>query len=53
MAAQQDTSSAHGAEIKLPLPKQAGGKPLLEALKDRKSTREFGDNELNVGLHSD
>jgi SagB-type dehydrogenase family enzyme len=52
MAAQQDTSSTHGAEIKLPLPKQAGGKPLLEALKDRKSTREFGDNELNVKVLS-
>ena len=51
MAAQQDTSSAT-AEIKLPLPKQAGGKPLFEALKDRKSTREFGDDELNVKVIS-
>jgi SagB-type dehydrogenase family enzyme len=51
MAAQQDTSSAT-AEIKLPLPKQAGGKPLFEALKDRKSTREFGDEKLNFKVIS-
>ena len=51
MAAQQDTSSAT-AEIKLPLPKQAGGKPLFEALKDRKSTREFRDDELNLKVIS-
>jgi SagB-type dehydrogenase family enzyme len=51
MAAQQDTPSAT-AEIKLPLPKQAGGKPLLEALKDRKSTREFRNEDLNVKVLS-
>jgi SagB-type dehydrogenase family enzyme len=51
MAAQQDTPSAT-AEIKLPLPKQAGGKPLLEALKDRKSTREFRNDDLNVKVLS-
>lgn len=51
MAAQQDTSSTT-AEIKLPLPKQAGGKPLFEVLKDRKSTRDFGDNEPNVKVLS-
>ncbi len=51
MAAQQDTSSA-ATEIKLPLPKQAGGKPLLEALKDRKSTREFRNEDLNVKIIS-
>ena len=39
-------------EIKLPLPKQAGGKPLLEALKDRKSTREFRNEDLNVKVLS-
>ena len=51
MAAQQDTSSA-ATEIKLPLPKQAGGKPLLEALKDRKSTREFRNEDSNVKIIS-
>jgi SagB-type dehydrogenase family enzyme len=51
MTAQQDISSAT-AEIKLSLPKQAGGKPLFEALKDRKSVREFADNELNVKVLS-
>jgi SagB-type dehydrogenase family enzyme len=51
MAAQQDTSSTT-AEIKLPLPKQAGGKPLFEVLKDRKSTREFEDSELDVKVLS-
>ena len=51
MAAQQDTSNAT-AEIKLPLPKQAGGKSLFEALKDRKSTREFGDDKLNFKIIS-
>jgi SagB-type dehydrogenase family enzyme len=51
MASQQDTSRAT-AELKLPLPKQAGGKPLLEALKDRRSTREFRDEELNLKIIS-
>jgi SagB-type dehydrogenase family enzyme len=51
MVAQQVTSSTTG-EIKLPLPKQAGGKPLFEVLKDRKSTREFRDNELDVKVLS-
>jgi SagB-type dehydrogenase family enzyme len=51
MAAQQETSSAT-TEIKLPRPKQAGGKQLLEALKDRKSTREFRSEDLNVKVLS-
>jgi SagB-type dehydrogenase family enzyme len=51
MTAQRDASRA-AAELKLPLPKQAGGKPLFEALKDRKSTREFRDDELNLKVIS-
>lgn len=51
MSAQQETSGAT-ADIKLPLPKQAGGKPLFEALKDRKSNREFRAEDLNAKVLS-
>lgn len=47
----QDISSAT-APIKLPPPNQAGGKPFFEALKDRKSTREFRVDEPNVQVLS-
>jgi SagB-type dehydrogenase family enzyme len=49
--AQHDASDTT-ADIKLPLPKQAGGKPLFEALKDRRSTREFRSEELSVKMLS-
>ena len=32
--------------IKLPAPRTSGGKPLMQALKDRHSTREFSSREL-------
>ncbi len=34
-------------DIKLPKPDRKGGKPLMEALNDRKSTREFQEKELS------
>jgi nitroreductase len=40
------------ASIKLPLPKRAGGKPLLEALNDRKSVREFRGEEPTLQVLS-
>lgn len=33
-------------DIKLPEPKKSGGKPLMEALNDRESAREFSDKDL-------
>jgi nitroreductase len=36
------------ASIVLPKPRMEGGKPLLEALKERKSTRQFGPRKLSV-----
>jgi len=33
--------------IKLPPPKMDGGKPLMQVLKERQSTREFGDQKLS------
>jgi SagB-type dehydrogenase family enzyme len=48
MLAQHDISSATDALIKLPPPKKFGGKPLFEALKGRKSAREFRLDEPNT-----
>jgi SagB-type dehydrogenase family enzyme len=48
----QPEASAATADIKLPLPKQAGGKPLFEALKDRKSVREFRAEEPSTKVLS-
>jgi SagB-type dehydrogenase family enzyme len=39
--------------ISLPQPQTTGGKPLMEALKDRQSTREFSDKELDEQTLSD
>lgn len=33
--------------VQLPLPQTIGGRPLMEVLKDRKSTREFGSGTLS------
>ena len=33
--------------VKLPLAKTAGGRPLMQVLKDRKSTREFSPGTLS------
>jgi nitroreductase len=38
--------------LSLPKPQTQGGKPLMEALKDRRTTREFGPNKLSPQLLS-
>ncbi len=38
--------SMNAQEIKLPVPDRSGGKPLMESLNNRKSTRSFSDKEL-------
>lgn len=40
-------------EIKLPAPNRTGGKPLMESLNQRKSTRSFSDKELSSQQLSD
>ncbi len=42
----------HPTTIELPPPHRAGGKPLLEALNDRRSTREFRTDELGPSVLS-
>jgi SagB-type dehydrogenase family enzyme len=39
---------ASAQNIALPEPQKTGGKPLMEALNDRHSTREFSDRELDM-----
>ncbi|MFH1641171.1 MAG: SagB/ThcOx family dehydrogenase [Candidatus Omnitrophota bacterium] len=39
--------------IKLPEPKMEGGMPLMQALKERKSTREFSASDLPIEVISD
>jgi SagB-type dehydrogenase family enzyme len=41
-----------GQTIKLPPPRTSGGKPLMQALKDRRSSREFSGRELPADLLS-
>jgi len=38
--------------IKLPAPDMSGGKPLMQALKDRQTTREFAERELPLEVMS-
>jgi SagB-type dehydrogenase family enzyme len=45
--------SCTAQDIPLPAPNQTGGKPLMEALKDRQTTREFSDKELSEQTLSD
>ncbi|MDR0368224.1 MAG: SagB/ThcOx family dehydrogenase [Bacteroidales bacterium] len=40
--------SCYAQNIELPAPEKTGGKPLMEALSDRQSTREFSDKELDL-----
>jgi SagB-type dehydrogenase family enzyme len=40
-------------DIVLPVPHQTGGKPLMDALSERRSTREFSDKELDLQTLSD
>ncbi|MCX5702596.1 MAG: SagB/ThcOx family dehydrogenase [Candidatus Omnitrophica bacterium] len=45
---------AQGLEpVKLPEPKMQGGMPLMQALKERKSTREFNSRDLPIEVISD
>ena len=41
-----------GQTIKLPPPRTSGGKPLMQALKDRHSSREFSGRELPADVLS-
>jgi len=45
--------AAEAKPIKLPPPNTTGGKPLMEALRDRRSDREFSPNELPLQIISD
>ncbi|HBG28337.1 MAG TPA: nitroreductase [Phycisphaerales bacterium] len=45
-------SAAEIKSIELPKPVMEGGKPLMEALKDRKSSREFSDEKLSLQVLS-
>lgn len=45
--------SMNAQEIKLPAPNRTGGKPLMESLNQRKSTRSFSDKELSSQQLSD
>jgi len=45
--------SCFAQDIKLPAPHRAGGKPLLEALNERQSNRDFSDKELSLQTLSD
>jgi len=50
------TVTAFAGELKtiqLPKPNMSGGKPLMQALKERKSTREFSPKELGTQVLSD
>jgi SagB-type dehydrogenase family enzyme len=50
----QTAISARGSEIiSLPKPRQSGGAPLLEALRMRRSSREFDNRELDLDVLSD
>lgn len=47
------TASQETKQIKLPEPRTQGGMPLMEALKARKSTRNFSEKEIPLDLLSD
>jgi nitroreductase len=40
-------------DIRLPAPKRTGGKPLMDALNERQSNRDFSDKELTLQTLSD
>ena len=46
-------TTAQAKSVQLPPPRVTGGKPLIEALKLRRSTREYSDRPLEVQLLSD
>jgi SagB-type dehydrogenase family enzyme len=45
--------SCTAQDISLPSPSKTGGKPLMEALNDRQTTREYSDKELDEQTLSD
>ncbi|MDR0864769.1 MAG: SagB/ThcOx family dehydrogenase [Candidatus Symbiothrix sp.] len=45
--------SCTAQDIALPAPQRTGGKPLMEALNERQTTREFSDRELDEQTLSD
>lgn len=45
--------SCSAQDISLPAPNRAGGKPLMEVLNERKSTREFSEQALSEQMLSD
>jgi len=45
--------SCFAQDIKLPSPRKAGGKPLMTALNERQSNRDFSDKELSPQILSD
>jgi SagB-type dehydrogenase family enzyme len=45
--------SCAAQDISLPSPNKTGGKPLMEALNDRQTTREYSDKELDEQTLSD
>lgn len=47
------SNSLFTQDIKLPAPNKSGGKPLMQALSERKSSRDFIDKELSVQQISD
>jgi nitroreductase len=53
LAGVQEAASPEGAVRELPPPRPSGGKPLLDALKLRRSTREYSDRMLPAQVLSD
>lgn len=53
MGAQKPTAVRDDQIISLPKPRQSGGKPLLDTLRLRRSSREFDVRELDVDILSD
>jgi nitroreductase len=45
--------SCYAQNIELPTPNKTGGKPLMDALSERQTTREFSDKELDLQTLSD
>ena len=46
-------TSCFAQDIQLPSPKRTGGKPLIDALNERQSNRDFSDKELSMQTLSD
>jgi len=45
-------NSQTNKDIKLPVPKTTGGKPLMDVLKERKSERSFSEKEIDIQILS-